>query len=61
MAWIGRISPLVEEYDGMTEEKKKSAIEETIDEMFVDPDSSANHPSKKPPQTTDAEPRERKS
>ncbi|MFT3976733.1 MAG: hypothetical protein QM688_06430 [Sphingomonas bacterium] len=39
----------------MTNGKKENAVEETLDEMLVDPDSPRNHPKKQPPQTIEAE------
>ncbi|MFW2852407.1 hypothetical protein ACM61V_10825 [Sphingomonas sp. TX0543] len=35
----------------MTDLKKKTALEEAMDGLIVDPDSPENHPSKKSPQT----------
>ncbi|WP_298673814.1 hypothetical protein [uncultured Sphingomonas sp.] len=46
----------------MTEQKKKeNVVEETLHEIFVDPDSPANHKSKKPPQTIQGGPQDDKS
>ncbi|WEK42796.1 MAG: hypothetical protein P0Y64_15775 [Candidatus Sphingomonas colombiensis] len=46
----------------MTEQKKKeNAVEETLHEIFVDPDSPANHKGTKPPQTIQGKPHDDKS
>ncbi|WP_293869321.1 MULTISPECIES: hypothetical protein [unclassified Sphingomonas] len=39
----------------MDEKKKENLVEETLDEVFTDPDSAKNHQSKTPPQTIEAE------